>query len=104
MLQEFFRGIFEDVVAGVWKLQRVCFGEAGLESGEEFVGCEAPVLHPPDELYGVVLELSESLFDAAEGSVAGMGLVKWNILNELSDGDAISPGVIGGEVAGFGGG
>ena len=64
LLEKFFRGVFKEIVAGVWKLECVSFGEASLESSEEFMRCEAPVLHAPNKLDGMILEQGKSLFDA----------------------------------------
>ena len=103
MLNKCFRGIFKDVVAGIVEFQSVCFGEASLEAGEEFMGSEAPVLHTPDKLDWVIFELSKPLLDLTERGIAGVRLVEWDIVHELSNGDATGPRVIRCEVAGFGG-
>lgn len=102
MLEEFRGCIFEEVVAGVGEFEGVCVWEACLESCEEFVGREAPVLHTPDELDGVIFEECKLLFDVCECLVALVCGAEGDILDELMNGDAIFPGVIGCEVAGFG--
>ena len=83
-------GVFDDVVAGVFKFVDVCLRKEIEESIQESRS-EAPVSHSPNQADRRFAELGETVFDSSKCGIARVLLGKRNVGDETVYGEAVGP-------------
>ena len=96
--QQLVAGIFEHVMPGILEAMNFGAGEASHPFVEE-MPIEDEIAHAPADHHGHVLQTAELFLHLADQRVARIVRNQWNVLHEAENGDAMGPGIVGGEIA-----